>query len=143
MEPKIPLKVELVRDTPLYLSCCVKGDAMPAEFTFKYHDKGPVRIWVSTEKEKPGPGSCCIYKYGKPAKLSIMEPDTKRQKFRENDIFPENTIYLTLSSDTYMKLQVTYEPQHSKAPCKHLHLKKFDHKSIGNIIFSSSQMLEE
>ena len=46
---------------------------------------------------------------GRPEKLTIMQPNTKTKMFKENDSFTSNTLYLTLSSNSYMKVYVTYK----------------------------------
>ena len=111
MMPGVPLKVELVKGTPLYLSCAVQGYPMPTEFTFDYGEgEGePIRIWVSTEAEHPGRGNCCMFVKGRPEKIEVMEPNTKWKTFRENDLFTSNNLHLTLQSNTYMKVFVTYK----------------------------------
>ena len=82
--------------------------------------------------------------YGRPEKLTIMQPNTKTKMFKENDSFTSNTLYLTLSSNSYMKVYVTYKAnRRMNFLQKKVNLNMTNRFQIGKITFDNRKFDDE
>ena len=86
---------------------------MPCEIVFNYHSEGKLKVWTSVDQPAPDNNKFQMRKYGRPENLIIYEPLTKENegKPQEGEKFTASKVYLTLQSESYLKLDITYNPK--------------------------------